>query len=387
MKGVDGVSRLDKLLCLWEDMCFIHNMNIKFKRKYSFAYRDSPLIHAEEFRKYILEYNGNGFDFERFLGSYDVADSFGVMAFLPLAVLSWNHHSRRVFNLPKDVQMLLDGTSLGGITWEEIKYPLDSFLVTLDVPLISDNGTEYDVILLSKDCDLHEVREEEEVYSGLRLLPKKLDSYERIGKGQRKRLESMLHNGRKKEIKNFLKSRPISDIRAEYNSSMIHLYTEMLKKEVIKESIPKLGELTGQPLIERDAAVDSALHIVLNLCLYLENFPAGKQLKREDTGKPRKKKKKTFDSMSIVDECDIFSVACHFKMKKTEITELSQTIGEAKSRREMPVHWRRAHWRRHPNCGHIPKAIAPKTWIPRKQINADRAPKNSVPGGSETTLS
>jgi len=387
VKKEEGALRLDKLLRFWEDTCFIHAINSKVRlmtgKEIDFPLA-GPLLHAHEFRRYVLEYKGKNFDFLRFCGIYQNLEKFGAIMSVPMSILGWNHHSRRIFHLPSDMQTILDATSLGGIKWEEIKFPFDSFLVTLEDPLISDNGQEYDCILLSSiDEFIPGSKEKEGPIIEMRLLPKSLDDYEGISKSEKKRVESFVSNGQLQEVLSFIMARPKSK---KFPLLSVHLFPEMLNEKTVKDLIPKMGEYTGQIDMTKDQAIDSALHIIVNLCLYLENFPSGSAVKEKREQPQPRKKFKSFDFNAITEKSEIFTIKCKFNMNQSEIDKLVKEIKEEKAGREKCTYWRRAHWRRKPYCGHIPMKIAPKDWIPRKLINADRLPPNSLPKGSEATM-
>lgn len=386
MKKTDSVSRLDSLLSLWEDTCFIQKIGAQVNLqngKIPPNPLDGPLTYAPEFRKFIMKFNGT-FSFTDYPKFMNVnMGNMGNMAIIPLSILAWNHHSRRIFHLPTDIQTILDATSLGGITWEEIRFPFDSFLVTLEDPIVSDDNIEFDCILVSR-IDLVSPLQKNGPLIELRIISKNFSDYKKISNSERKRADALVHNGKYLEVLSFLTS--MLSLNS-FATPAIHVFWESLKTKTIQDSIPDLGKLTGQPDMVKDSAMDSALHIVLNLCLYLENFSSStlvRESKRFEL--PRKDRKATFDPASVQKISDIFTVKCAFKMTRSEIDQIVKEEKEAKERREVKVHWRRAHWRRKPGCGHIPMKIAPKDWIPRKLINAERLPPNSLPPGTKAIV-
>lgn len=383
MKKTDGASRLDSLLGLWEDLCFIQKIGaeVSLKRgKLPLNPLDGPLTHAPEFRKFIMRFNGT-FSPDDYL-KFMYADM-GSNLSIPLAILAWNHHSRRIFHLPTDIQTILDSTSLGGITWEEIKFPFDSFLITLEDPIISDENVEFDCILVSQIDSFIQPKKNEPIIE-IRIISKNFSEYKKFSNSERKRVDTLVHNGQYLEILSWFKNMPSRNF---FKTPAIHIFPDKIKEKTIRDSIPILGKLTGQPDMVKDSAMDSALHIVLNLCLYLENFSSNTLVRESRRFESmRKEKDATFDPDSIQKTADIFTVKCAFKMTRSEIDQIVKEEKEAKERKEAKVHWRRAHWRRKPGCGHIPMKIAPKDWISRKLINAERLPPNSLPPGTKATV-
>ena len=287
MKKTDGASRLDNLLSSWEDICFIHKIGAQVNLKTGgnpLNPLDGPLTYAPEFRKFIMKFNGT-FSPSDYLKFMNVKLGFDEL--IPLAILAWNHHSRRIFHLPTDIQTILDATSLGGITWEEIRFPFDSFLVTLEDPIVSDNKIEYDCILVSR-IDLFLPPQTKGHVIEIRLISKDFSNYKKISNSERKKVDIFVHNGQFNEIISFIKNMtPINS----FKTPAIHVFLDKIKEKIIKDSIPDLGELTGQPEMAKDSAMDSALHIVLNLCLYLENFSSN-SLVHESKHRTIKKKGK-----------------------------------------------------------------------------------------------
>ena len=385
MKKEQGAINLDHLLCLWEDFCLIQNIRIQAKSIFGKVEENDlmrPLC-GEEFRKYILEYKGGPIDFAKYIADY----SSGIVASIPLSVLAWNHHSRRIFHLTSESQTLLDATSLGGIKWKDIKFPFESFLVTLEEPIIDSHGTEYDAILLAKIDSFFpkHLQQREDALIELRLLPTTLAEYKKFSKNEKRRIDVSLHNKNYEEILLFLEE--FKRVK-NYQTPTIHIFPEKLNDDVIKDSIPKLGTLTGQADMVKDLAIDSALHIALNLCLYLENYPP-KYVPKKDKEcslQPKKRRKEKFDPNAISDELNIFTVKCHFNMTRAEIEQLVKEVKESITGEIRGSYWRRGHWRRKPYCGHIDWKIAPKDWIFSRIINPDRLPNNSLPPGSKATL-
>jgi hypothetical protein len=383
MKKTDGAHRLDSLLSFWEDTCFIQKIGaqLSLQKGESTTFKlDGPLTYAPEFRKFILKFNGV-FTENAFLKFLNIDHAMtGSAGLIPLSLLAWNHHSRRIFHLPTDIQTILDTTSLGGITWEEIRFPFDSFFITLEDPIISDDGTEFDCILISKIDPYTPQEVNTEPIIEIRILSKNFSEYKNLSNGERKRADAMIHNRQYAEILSFLKN---LTPKSTYKATAIYILPDKLQTMTIQDSIPDLGKHCDQLDMVKDSAMDSALHIALNLCLYLENFSSNTLVhESKPSGSSRKTNQKKFDLNAIQQVADIFTVKCAFKMTRHQIDQIVMEEKEIKAGKAKSTHWRRAHWRRKPNCGHIPMKVAPKDWIPRKLINADRLPPNSLPQGT-----
>lgn len=67
-------------------------------------------------------------------------------AWFPLQLFQWNRNSRRVFHLPHTLVASLSAAEFGDVTWNDVMWPHDAFIVTLEKPFSInslDGKTEY----------------------------------------------------------------------------------------------------------------------------------------------------------------------------------------------------------------------------------------------------
>jgi hypothetical protein len=301
--------------------------------------------------------------------------------FIPFSILSWNFSSRRIFHLPSNVQNLLDATTINAVRWKEIRFPFDSFIITLTDLLVSYDGTAYDSIIVSNIGKFLPSADSSDLWE-LRLLPPSLSRCKRLKKTERKELLNLIRRqASEHEIECFFEKHLSYDKDGKMTLPIMYFKpNEMSENFVIKTFLNANILDISAPL--KDFAINSAFHIFINLCIYLENFPASTTKKNEKM-KSSSKKRVSLENAFIDQTSDLFTVSAKFKMKQEKIDQLVSFIKSSKASQEKRVHWRRAHWRRKPGCGNIPLDRAPKDWIPMKLINAHKLPENALPIATE----
>lgn len=388
MRTTVAEDRMNGLLTRWESVCFLRGINTLVQTG---SLPDGACKHFDKFRSYIFKNAGKRMadsaflNFMRFPPGID-PNELEVTAYIPLTVLSWHHSSRRIFHMPSETQNLLDATSLERILWKEVRFPFNSFVVTLEDPLVSDDGICFDTFVVSKiDTFLPDHNRKGEDIWELRLLPQNLSQKIEINKSDRKKLMVLAKNRSTNELirmTNFIAEyhRQHGDIK----TPTICFFPDEIQNYTITESLPKFGEINGQPDMCKDAAIDSAIHIFVNLCIYLENYGGHESRSPKNSkSKNRRSKKSTYSDAFVSSESELFTVPCHFDMKKSTMKKIVDFIKESKASHEKRAHWRRAHWRRKPGHGNVPFERAPKDWIPMKLINAHKLPENTLPIATE----
>ena len=385
-----GAKRMEEMLNNWETNYFFQEI-IKFNRNPFLKEMACPDIN--KLRNALLKASGNEILDVSFseivpanpMDEEDVIFTEAISVLLNL--VSWNRHSRRVFHLSSDMQMLLDATSLKNIKWEHVKFPFDTFVVGLDTPLRDDSGTLYDAFLFSRTDELLDDPTVVPKWE-LKLLPQTLSTAKRLKENDVKKILKSI-NGSEDEFRHGLNYGVDKYLKPENDIQML-LVEEIEPSSLHGKNVTDfLERLNDSENILKNHPLDSAFHILINLCLYLENFPSSAV--KTPVKKSRDKKKKRGQikgsQKSFVDDSEnLFTVLCQFKMKKEEIKKLANFVRVSKNSHEIRAHWRRAHWRRKPNCGHIPFEHAPKDWIPMKFVNAHKLPPNSLPLATEVML-
>ena len=72
----------------------------------------------------------------------------------PYELFKWNRNSRRVFHLPTSLKTLLETADLPNVTWDDILWPFDSFIVTIEEPITINYPDKriikFDTIMVTK---------------------------------------------------------------------------------------------------------------------------------------------------------------------------------------------------------------------------------------------
>jgi hypothetical protein len=275
------------------------------------------------------------------------------------------------------------------MTWQDIRWPFDSFVITLDDSLIDDNGNEYDCILIGRVPFINDPKIKS-FY--INLLSKDLENYIPINREKIDRL------AKKKRLYSFKIGKKANHMRMDFVKSC-HLTTHgrdgLNKDPITKPFAESLVEYldfisqNGVPASEVDeydslSIYDKANHIIASVCLFLETLPPKKIIGQNedrpeelvlDVGFP--------DPTAVNKEENIFLIACDNTLSE-ESQALVSEIKNSRIYREKRVHWRRGHWRRLGlnDDGSYLKRI----WIKPILINKHRLPENTLPSGNRTTL-
>lgn len=380
-----GAKRMEEMLNHWETQYFFQEI-IKFNKNPFLRKMDCPNIN--KLRNALLTSTSDEILDISFLEiiptdpeKFDGVIFTEAMSTL-LNLISWNRHSRRVFHLSSDIQMLLDATSLKNIKWEQVRFPFDTFVVSLDTPLKSDDGNLYDAFLFSRTDDLLNDPTVMPRWE-LKLLPQTLSTAKRLKEYDVKKILRCI-NGSEDEFKYGLNYALEKYFKPEEDIQMLlaeKIEPNTLHGENVTDFIERLNDSEH---ILKNHPLDSAFHILINLCLYLENFPSS--VIKAPVKKSQEARKKGAQKSFVDDLENLFTVLCRFKMKDEEIKKLANFVRASKNSHEIRAHWRRAHWRRKPHCGHIPFDRAPKDWIPMKFVNIHKLPPNSLPLATEAVL-
>lgn len=396
MKKAGSVCALDQVLKLWEDYCFIGSKLLIEKSTHANAKISEfeikgPFRYYSELRKHLLENAAEGsYDYNRFSGSMEIEQRYlGELAQIAGSLFSWNHCSRKVLHLSANLQTLLSATSLEGMTWQDVHWPFDSFVITLEDSLIDENGNEYDCILIGRAPFINNPKIKS-FY--INILSKNLGSYvsinqEKINKmAKKKRLDSdKIHKKLKHMRTDFVKCshlttqgfdgtniNPITKPFIESQKDFLNFFS---KSGIPTSDIDEYGSLS---------LYDKVNHLIANVCLFLETLPPKKLI-----GENESQKEKLvldvglLDPTAITKEENIFTVACEGTLSEESQILISE-IKNSRIYREKAVHWRRGHWRR---IGiNNDDSYLKKIWIHPALINKHRLPESALPCGSKTNL-
>lgn len=390
------VERLEQALCLWEDNCFMLGVISKMKTSTGITpnYQPvGPMIHYKDFRNYLLNFRGGKIDYEKFVGPNLMEDLLRTFYTYPVALLSWTINSRRVFNLPATFQAMLRETSFDDICWKELKWPFESFVVMLEDPIKFPSGNECDCIMVSEIGKLLPQKSYGSVdnYNGkaveFRFLSTGLNDYVKTKPAER---EEILRLIRQKRFDKLIKKVNRLDISQKkekvrfYDGGVFIVLPDLIAEKEITTSLPELMKSTYGIEKGNLQEWDSAMHIVLNLCIYLANLPP-KQFKEFYSNEEMEQAQndETFDLTAITDKANICTVGREHTLSKEDQKTIAFLRGTG-SGKEKRAHFRRGHWRKVSSANE--NSEISRIWIKPCLVNKHKLAPGSIPSGSKTLL-
>jgi hypothetical protein len=332
---------------------------------------NGPAKHWKDYRKHLTRIHQDGFDYDKFVGKvWDDAPSetFPRQRLLASQVASWMKSSRRIYRVPEDLELLLAATSLNDVNWENVRWPFDSFLITLEVPIIL-GGNEIDSILVCYELGEKSVSNATYILA----VPRNM-----------KKMDAVFIGDQSERI-----SRALLNKDYDYASQKLNaILTNRLRSESPEMLILSKEAFRGDGLaahfeneVWEDVGMQKILRIVFGMLLYLQSLPASitapSGWKRSEAVKePGHPKKITLAS----EVCNIASV---YKLNLQEKAVFRNGLRGAHL--EVSVHYREGHWRRPPGKGSDPNF--PKTvWVRPTIVRFDKLEDGGLPGGSEEKL-
>jgi hypothetical protein len=406
---------LEQVLCAWEDTWFSFNAGLQIEAGLTGLISSSnqskpiegPLGSYHRFRNYLktnMLSDIRQFDRKTFLGDGLVLPrtysglyqsiikhfNYSLHTF-PVALASWTMHSRRVFHIAADLQVLLNSTMLDGVLWRDVKLPFKSFAVSLEIPIVDHRGAKYDCILFGEE-PRYGKDWEKETYIGVRLFHAKFgggvrqispdchnDIVEAMKRGRWEHAQKTLEYVSKPETNPFF---PIRICTYFLDDKVKNYPVTTNIGEIDVDDRPKEFQHHAPP--EESIHFDAAARIVVGLCLYLQTLPPSSSARSEWKKHERVGKKP--DPRAITNDAQVCTVSCTHKLSAEE----RQVTGNdaqmrKKSLYELCAHFRRGHWRRPPGQGHIPDA--PRiVWVRPTLVRRDRLVDGQLPGGAESIL-
>lgn len=114
---------------------------------------EGPVKWWSSFRRDLIDQTVHQNMQERYMPSDAMRDLYKMPTHsytLPILIANWVTESRRIFKIDTDLQLLLDMTSLKGVKMRDVRFPLPTFAVALEKPIIGDRGLLYDFVIASQ---------------------------------------------------------------------------------------------------------------------------------------------------------------------------------------------------------------------------------------------
>lgn len=425
------VKRLAQAMEMWKDMFFWLKLGVVSTKRVNRAFKglssiiarqpfpqidinSGPFIYADRFEDMVLgreQFAAD--DWNKFSIQYTEEDEHGEFLnnalsdinSLPFNIWKWSRGARRVFHITEELQMFLEATHLGETLWEDITFPFDYFYISLDSP-IDGSEHQYDGILVSvydtedfmnvmgaTDSDDAEILPKRML--DITLFPNELGNFDLLPAYVRRGYQKAVkHKGYEKLLKLMTDSavngfeRPhlgrLMLITDDFDMTPISTsISDLLKNEAMAEM---LGGENNQHLAETfsEASKETALKLVLGLCLYLECGES--QSNQVVINRPAETDGHSLDEKHIAKSCDFYNVQLDYQVLTEEEKDFLKSDPKIKrAYREMGFHWRRAHKRYAPGVKQIPGAV--KTIkVKACRVRADKAPNYGVVAGARHIL-
>lgn len=379
-----SIKTLELALRVWEDVCFSQNIAWKYAKEGGNPYHwnlEGAFLHWNEYRDHILNLSpldSSSYDAGRFSMPEEPSRFYPILKNFPEALANWTTSSRRVYSLSRELAALLTATSLRDLTWRDVSFPFNSFVITLEQPIADSKGFEYDCLLIAKGP-----------VAGMSVLLFGTDFklYQPHTDKLKERWRALLRKKRFDELYNqFSKSKFLP------SSSILGVNVNSLDEPVI-DSLRRMFRNTKTVIVRGDI-IDNKVksmegpfgevmtHIVVGFCLYLTTLPYGSTYKSDwqagITPDERRRNPK-----AIMNRADICSVGSNIRLT-TEQIKLIESLG-TQANREVSSHFRQGHFRRPPGKGNDPEAKK-TVHVSPAFVNRTNLVKGTLPVGAKTTI-
>lgn len=355
-------------------------------------YQDAIAKHAD-YEKYLLNVHKPDFDPNAFIGVKDMDKldwnnnpdaglyrNWTIMS-IPGMIASWTQQSRRVYTIPEDLQLLLANTSLIGVDWKKVRFPFDSFLLNLPVPIEGSDGASYDAILISKDSPRwgEMVQEEwgEDFKSSpmlsVTIVPTRLKSPSTdLPIIKQQQLLKLAHGANPPKALDAMCSVLYAG-KPMFPLMMMNFPIDGFSHPEFIETVDTGRTCSLNALVGR---------IMFGFILYLQNTP--RNTTHADKVEHHPSSKIPGQGKVLADAAMVCHVQSIYKLDAEEKT-VFRNVMMGKGGYEVSTHHREGHWRRPPGKGHDP--TADKTvWIRPTIVRRDRLQEGTLPKGTEKVV-
>ncbi len=379
---VSVVERLEKCLRGWEDFWFIAkvlNSVISENEVQMPLLNESAIGLAPIFRRKLLNIHQESFNLQDFLPTDGCWLGYGhPVPTFPSYLYPWCQHSRRVYAITRELQEILNATSLEGVNWQDIQFPFPAYAISLEQPIVRCDGRCYDFIVVHS----YELKEGDRSAMVIRLalFSNRSEDYQPLTVKRRNEILAMVTNREWRRLSKLCnelleKVRLVSFTDIAFNGKATMGVIETAQK--VYDEFPTGDKEKSVPMW------DAMIRIVVGMCLYLKTLPPESPHQSDwrpasRTGLP--------DPRAISHEAKVCTISSCYQLTREERIMLGiEGTTEQRAVYELSCHFRQGHWRRAPGHGSFPDA--PKTVHVRPCIvRKDRLREGQLPGGSEAQL-
>lgn len=386
-----SAERIEKCLRAWEDFWFsieVLNTALMVQGKPLPCIHEKAVVNWPSVRRRILKHdsaNRGGFDLSDFEPPRsDEGSEFreNPLAHLISPIVGWCLYSRRIYQISKDLQAVLNATSLKGINWKDVCLPFHSYAVKLEDPFVDCDGDEFDFIFVNTYEASNPKTQVFEIY----FLAKACDRYDPLDKTRKETIRKNLRDRNYQKIWSWIERFCPSLDRVVFSS--ISISASNFDEEVLesakfafeKYDPAKKGKMRNQNAVEN---LNAAIRIVVGMCLYLKTLPP--QSPHQSDWRPAVRFGLP-DPKAISNEAQICTVTSCYNLSTEEKIMLGlEGTRNQRDAYELCCHFREGHWRRPPGQGSDPSAQ--KTVHVRPcLVRRDRLQEGELPGGAQENM-
>ncbi len=358
-----------------------------------------------DFEKSLLKVHGSDFDPNAFIGVGDRSkfdwhkeksaaelDLHWTTISIPAMIASWTQQSRRVYTIPEDLQLLLASTSLQGVDWQKVRFPFESFLLNLPVPIEDDKGVSYDAMLVSRDSPkwgnmVNEAwgeRFESSPILSVTIIPARLKSAATdlpIAKQQQLLRQAQgagpvkAHNAVGAILYGGKQMIPRTKLVFPLEVFQHQEFVEMIEAREGGGVSATGAEFSGKAR-ELNRLVG---RILFGFILYLQNTPKSSTL--ADRSEPHHPSRIPGQGKVLADVAQVCHVQSIYKLDAEEKT-VFRNVMMGKGGYEVSTHHREGHWRRPPGKGHD-STVEKTVWVRPTIVRRDSLQEGTLPKGTE----
>ena len=369
MQKEDCLKRLLQAYRLWEDNCFLRKNEAIFAQKHGNDVDypiEGPLVNYGNLMKHIFSAHDNKFDTEAFLGKYEnwekLNEALGFVFMFPFTFFSWNRGSRRTYYLTKEMELMLARTSLENINWSDIKFPFDNFIMSLETPIIDNEGRKYDSILISRYF-LNGKNEE----ISFHIFCADFDRYKPLAGNAKSQLTKALKRGQLDKCGRILAK---MNRGRDYQVGLECFFHPQLSQgsNVLESFEDYPAEAENNPGFQELQSIKKELaRLVFGFCLFFRTTAAMQYIKVEKSRLPSPKRKRNEKFALVTDEVDIFTISSAYALD-IETKKVIKNVTNGIPIRTLIPHPRNSYWRRPPGKGNDP-TYPKEVWVRDTKVN------------------
>jgi hypothetical protein len=312
------------------------------------------------------------------------AEMLGMLHWVPHEIASWSLCSRRIYTMTPELQAILSATSLGSLSWNDIRLPFDSYAIRLAKPIPIARGHSADFLMLTR---------RENGYVFFRALSPKIAQYEASNDKRKQRFQKLVKRSSYTEAIE-LATRELQRFGAANYGASVSLPRRFMNSP-IRNTIDntrrnariacesEARELSPEEVRQTQEGMEAAINVAVGLALYMKTLKS----KNSHSSPWKKIVRKDADPRAISSGSQLCSVTHSYKLSHQERVMLGLESSTESERAAIALAWQfvSGYWRRLPGLGNNPNA--PKTehirsYMRRKDLMPD---EEGLPGGAEQT--